>query len=111
MLECTKVNRIEVKRCFVASEKVKKLLNENDIDLQTILNDVKNGVQKMSESELEHEITWPPRLETYNSLSWYFQKCSIDDLVFGMELQDSQRLGVLGHCERQFVVFMMERKK
>jgi hypothetical protein len=75
-----KVDRIEVKRCFVASEKVKNLLEKNEVDLQTILGEVKNEVLKMSEPELEREITWLPRLETYNKLVWYLEKCSIDDL-------------------------------
>lgn len=80
MQSSIKVDRIEVKRCFVASEKVKKLLEKSEVDLQTILGEVKNEVLKMSEPELEREITWLPRLETYNRLVWYFEKCSIDGL-------------------------------
>jgi hypothetical protein len=76
----TKVDRIEVKRCFVASERVKKLLEKSEVDLQTILDEAKNEASKMSEPELESRITDPTRLETYNRHVWHSEKCSIDDL-------------------------------
>jgi hypothetical protein len=75
-----KVDRIEVKRCFVASEKVKELLEKSEVDLQTMLSEAQNEVLKMSESELERKITWSPRLKTYNEHIWFLEKCSIDDL-------------------------------
>lgn len=76
----TKIDRIEVKRCFVASEIVKGLLEKGEANLQTILDEAKNDVLKMSEPELDCKITWHPRLETYNRNIWYLEKCSIDDL-------------------------------
>lgn len=77
----TRIERIEVKRCFVANEKIKKQLQEkSEIAFQAILAEVGKEVLLMSESELDRLITWYLRLTKYNELGWYFEECSIDDL-------------------------------
>jgi hypothetical protein len=77
----TKVERIEVKKCFVANEKMKKRLQDkSEIAFQTILAEIEKEVLVMSESELDGMIAWLPRLSKYNELVWYFEECSINDL-------------------------------
>lgn len=81
MQSSVRVERIEVKRCFIASEKGReKLQGKTGVAFQTILAEIENEVLGMSESELDRMITWHPRLNKYNELVWYFEECSIDDL-------------------------------
>jgi len=76
-----KVDRVDVKRCFVASEKGKESLKgKMGVAFQTILTEIEKDVLRMSESVLDSKITWTPRLDKYNELVWYFEECSIDDL-------------------------------
>jgi len=78
-----KVERVEVKRCFVASEKGKeKLRGKTGVAFQMALAEIEKEVESMSEPELNTMISpdWPPRLKKYNELTWYFEQCSIDDI-------------------------------
>jgi len=75
------VERIEVKRCFVVSEKGKeKLRKKQGTAFQEELAEIVKEVQGMSEPELDKSISWSPRREKYNKLTWHYELCSIDDL-------------------------------
>lgn len=77
----TRIERVEVKRCFVAGEKGKeRLQGKTGNAFQTILAEIEKEVLDMSEFELDCAITWPPRLRKYNELVWHFEECSIDDI-------------------------------
>jgi hypothetical protein len=77
-----KVGRTEVKICFVASNKAKKLRGKKKSAFLAGLAEVEEEVKSMSENDLDMIISadWSPRLKKYNELVWYFEQCSIDDL-------------------------------
>jgi hypothetical protein len=77
------VERVEVKRSFVASERAKtQLQNMTGTAFETGFMKIKDEICKLLESDLNKLITrnWPTRLNDYNRLAWYFEDCSIDDL-------------------------------
>jgi hypothetical protein len=76
-----RVERIEVKRCFVISEKAKVALKGMDVAaFQNGLAQIERGVLSMTEKQLNGLINWAPRLAKYNELVWHFEECSIDDI-------------------------------
>jgi hypothetical protein len=77
-----RVDRIEVKRCFVASNKAKELRGKDKAAFLAGLAGIEREVRSMTEFDLDKSISpnWPPRLKKYNELVWYFEECSIDDL-------------------------------
>jgi len=76
-----RVQRIEVKKCFVVSEEGKeRLRNKEGCAFQEELDKLVKEVQGRSEKELNQSITWPQRLDKYDELTWYFEECSIDDV-------------------------------
>jgi hypothetical protein len=77
-----KVERIEVKRCFVASEKGKRLRGKGMDAFESGFKEIEREVSGISESSLNNEISpdSPRRLHDYNRLTWYFEECSVDDL-------------------------------
>ena len=76
------VDRIEVKRCFVLSERARKLANKQGNEFVKGLDTIEKIIVSLKENELDDEIRriWPPRLNKYNELVWYYGKCSIDDM-------------------------------
>jgi len=62
--------RIEVKRCFVVSEKAKELRNLDGRAFQMRLIEIEKIYREKAESELDKLISpdWPPRLKKYNEL-------------------------------------------
>ena len=80
--EKMKVERIEVKRCFVASEKGKRLRSKGTDVFESGFREIERQVSSMSESSLNNEVSpdWPRRLQDYDRLVWYFEECSVDDL-------------------------------
>jgi hypothetical protein len=77
-----KVERIEVKRCFVASEKGKRLRGKGTEAFKLGFKEIEREVLGMSESSISNQISpdWPCRLHDYDRLTWYFEECSVDDL-------------------------------
>jgi hypothetical protein len=76
-----KVERIEVKRCFVVGEEAKVALKGMDAAaFQKGLAQIEQRVASMTEEQLNGMVHWAPRLAKYNELVWHFEECSIDDV-------------------------------
>ena len=76
------VDRIEVKRCFVLSERAKKLAHKQRDEFLKDLDTIEKTIIALKENELDNEIRriCPPRLTKYNELVWYYGMCSIDEM-------------------------------
>jgi hypothetical protein len=74
-----KVERTEVKKCFVASEIGKDgLRGKERVEFKNALDKIRNEVQAMNEGKLDRLIKDPRRLRDYDRLLWTFEECSID---------------------------------
>ncbi len=77
------VERIEVKRCFLLSNKGKELFrySQKDVFLKK-LDDLEKDVLVLDDQGIDREISLdsPERLEVYNELDWHHGKCPIDDM-------------------------------
>jgi hypothetical protein len=76
-----RVERIDAKRCFVASNKAKKWCGRKKTEFLEGLAEIEKELQSLSKFDLDKMISpdWPSRLK-YDELVWYFKQCSIDDL-------------------------------
>ena len=77
-----KVEPIEVKRCFVASDMGKSLANKSREDYIQGTEEIIQKVLGMTEENLNKQISSrdPKRLGLYNKLTWYYGRVSIDDM-------------------------------
>jgi len=73
-----KVERIEVKRCLVASDEGKSLGGLVEQTFQNGFTEIEKEVLKLTEMELDNRINW--RAREYDKLVWAIEERSIDDL-------------------------------